>query len=57
MTDPTRREQRIKKFAEYDTCPRCQALPGNPCRERNVNYRRALDKPCHNRPKLPPASP
>lgn len=50
------REQRLQKWAEYDRCPDCNALPGNPCRERAVTGAKVtINNAHHIRPKRVPS--
>lgn len=44
--------RRRSRFADYDRCPDCGALPGNPCREMyGVGHRITQSSPHHSRPK------
>lgn len=44
------RERARKRWAPYDACPECRALPGMPCREVDFTRTRFTFKPHHGRP-------
>jgi len=53
VSTPTSRLNRNRQtYAEYDACPECRALPGNPCRERLLpGAPSTLSRPHLSRPK------
>lgn len=52
-----REESQRRRYAGLDACPRCHALPGNPCREEPMRGSRVVRPRTKPHPERPPKAP